>query len=90
MVWPVAGVLSSSLAMSHSDKGVGGLLELGFQRQGRYVSFGANTQLANQRFAKLGLEPEALAPRQISQMFVNLATTDYGSFRANLHAAGLP
>ena len=83
MVWPVAGVLSSSLAMSHSDKGVGGLLELGFQRQGRYVSFGANTQLANQRFAKLGLEPEALAPRQISQMFVNLATTDYGSFRAN-------
>ena len=83
MVWPVAGVLSSSLAMSHSDKGVGGLLELGFQRQGRYVSFGANTQLASQRFAKLGLEPEALAPRQISQMFVNLATTDYGSFRAN-------
>ncbi|MDA8814419.1 fimbria/pilus outer membrane usher protein [Luminiphilus sp.] len=83
MVWPVAGVLSSSLAMSHSDKGVGGLLELGFQRQGRYVSFGANTQLASQRFAKLGLEPEALAPRQISQMFVNLATTDYGSFAAS-------
>jgi outer membrane usher protein len=83
MVWPVAGVLSSSLAMSHSDKGVGGLLELGFQRQGRYVSFGANTQLASQRFARLGLQPEELAPRQISQMFVNLATTDYGSFAAS-------
>jgi outer membrane usher protein len=83
MLWPVAGVLSSSLAMSHSDKGVGGLLALGFQRQGRYVSFGANTQLASQHFAKLGLQPEELAPRQISQMVVNLATTDYGSFRAN-------
>ena len=83
LMWPAAGVLSGSFAASHSDRGVGGLLELGFQRQGRYFSFGANTQLASQRFAKLGLEPEALAPRQISQMFVNLATTNYGSFRAN-------
>jgi outer membrane usher protein len=83
LMLPAAGVLSGSFAASHSDRGVGGLLELGFQRQGRYVSFGANTQLASQRFEKLGLEPEALAPRQISQMFVNLATTDYGSFRAN-------
>jgi len=83
LMLPAAGVLSGSFAASHSDRGVGGLLDLGFQRQGRYVSFGAKTQLANQRFAKLGLEPEALAPRQISQMFVNLATTDYGSFRAN-------
>jgi len=83
LLLPAAGVLSGSFAASHSDRGVGGLLELGFQRQGRYVSFGANTQLASQRFEKLGLEPEALAPRQISQMFVNLATTDYGSFRAN-------
>jgi outer membrane usher protein len=83
MLWPVAGVLSSSLAASHSEKGVGGLLELGFQRQGRYFSFGANTQLASQRFAKLGLQPEELAPRQISQVFVNLATTDHGSFAAS-------
>ena len=83
LMLPAAGVLSGSFAASHSDRGVGGLLALGLQRQGRYVSFGANTQLASQRFAKLGLQPEALAPRQISQVFVNLATTDYGSFRAN-------
>lgn len=83
LMLPAAGILSGSFATSHSDRGVGGLLELGFQRQGRYVSFGVNTQLASQRFAKLGLEPEALAPRQISQMFVTLATTDYGSFTAN-------
>ena len=83
LMLPAAGVLSGSFAASHSDRGVGGLLALGLQGQGRYVSFGANTQLASQRFAKLGLQPEALAPRQISQVFVNLATTDYGSFRAN-------
>ncbi len=83
LLWPVAGVLSGSLAVSHGEKGVGGLLELGFQRQGRYFSFGANTQLASQRFAKLGLQPEQLAPRQISRVFVNLATSDYGSFTAN-------
>ena len=83
LLWPVAGVLSGSLAMSHSEKGVGGLLGLGFQRQGRYFSFGANTQLASQRFAKLGLQPEELAPRHISRVFVNLATSDHGSFTAN-------
>ena len=84
LMLPAAGVLSGSFAASHSDRGVGGLLALGLQGQGRYVSFGANTQLASQRFAKLGLQPEALAPRQISQVFVNLAaTTAYGSFRAN-------
>ena len=82
LMLPAAGVLSGSFAASHSDRGVGGLLELGFQRQGRYFSFGANTQLASQRFAKLGLQPEELAPRHISRAFVNLATSDHGSFTA--------
>ena len=77
---PAAGVLSFSLAASHSDKGVGGLLGLGLQRQSRYFSFGVNTQLASQSFVKLGMPPENLAPRQISQAFVNLTTADYGSF----------
>ncbi len=77
---PAAGVLSFSLAASHSDKGVGGLLGLGLQRQSRYFSFGVNTQLASQNFVKLGMPPENLAPRQISQAFVNLTTADYGSF----------
>ena len=83
LMLPAAGVLSGSFAASHSDRGVGGLLELGFQRQGRYFSFGAKTQLASQRFAKLGLQPEELAPRHISRVFVNLATSDHGSFTAN-------
>ena len=35
---PVAGVLSGSLAMSHSKKGVGGLLKFGIQRQSGNLS----------------------------------------------------
>ena len=83
LMLPAAGVLSGSFAASHSDRGVGGLLELGFQRQGRYFSFGANTQLASQRFAKLGLQPEELAPRQHKPGVCHLATSDHGSFSAN-------
>jgi outer membrane usher protein len=79
---PSAGVLSGSFAASHSDKGVGGLLGLGFRGQSRSFSFGVNTQIASQRFVKLGMQPEELASRQISQAFVNLATTDYGTFSA--------
>ena len=41
-----------------------------------------NTQFASQRFVKLGMQPEDLSPRQISQAFVNLSTTGYGSFSA--------
>ena len=82
LMLPAAGVLSGSFAASHSDRGVGGLLGLGFRRQSRSFSFGMNTQFASQRFVKLGMQPEELAPRQISQAFVSLATTDYGSFSA--------
>ena len=79
---PAAGVLSGSFAASHSDRGVGGFLGLGFRRQSRSFNFGVNTQFASQRFVKLGMQPEALAPRHISQAFVNLSTTDYGAFSA--------
>ena len=80
---PFAGVLSGSLAMSHSKKGVGGLLGFGFQRQSGNFRVGANTQLASQNFVKLGLQSEKLAPRHISQMTVVMATENYGSFAAN-------
>ena len=79
---PAAGVLSGSFAASHSDRGVGRLLGLGFRRQSRSFSFGVNTRFASQRFVKLGMQPEELAPRQTSQAFVSLATTDYGAFSA--------
>ena len=90
LMLPAAGVLSGSFAASHSDRGVGGLLALGLQRQGRPFSFGVNTQFASQRFVKLGMQPEALAPRHISRVFVNLATSGHGSFTANYTEQAFP
>ena len=80
---PNAGMFSGSLAMSHSGRGVGGLLKFGIHSQSNGLNFGANTELANQRFTKLGLQLEEFAPQQISKMFVNLHTANYGSFAVN-------
>ena len=80
---PAAGILSGTLAMSNSKKGVGGLLGLGFQHQSGNFSVGMNTQLTSQNFAKLGPQSEKLAPQHISQMVVKMATNDFGSFALN-------
>lgn len=79
---PVASVFSGALAMSHSGKGLGGLLELGFNGESGNYSFGAKTRLASRRFTKVGLQTEEFAPQEVSQLFVNLLTTNYGSFSA--------
>ena len=80
---PAAGVFSGSLAMSHSRKGVGGLLKFGIHHQNSFFSFGANTQLASQRFAKLGMKPKEILPSQISRIFANLSSKTLGSFSVN-------
>ena len=80
---PGFGIFSGSLAMSNSGKGVGGLLNIGIQRQSRSFNFGADTQLASERFAKLGQHLKELAPQQISNMFFSLPIKNYGSFTAN-------
>ena len=80
---PDVGVFSGSLAMSHSGKGVGGLLKFGIHHKNRLFSFGANTQLASQRFAKLGMLPKELAPSQISRIFANLSSKSLGNFSVN-------
>jgi outer membrane usher protein len=80
---PAVGILSGSLAISNSKKGVGGLLGLRFHHQSGNFSVGMNTQLTSQNFAKLGGQSEKLAPRHISQMTVGMATENYGSFAAN-------
>ena len=79
----LVGILSGSLAMSNSKKGVGGLLGFGFQHQSGNFSVGVNTQLTSQNFAKLGMQSEKLAPQHISQMVVKMATNDFGSFAVN-------
>jgi len=81
---PGAGMLSGSFAMSKSKKGVGSLLKMGFNRQSRNFSFGANTQLTSKRFVKLGQKLEEYAPLQESRMFATLATIEHGTFSASL------
>lgn len=78
-LWPAAGVFTAALAASRGYHGAGGLLGLGFARQSSGLSFGANTQLTSERFVQLGLQPGEPAPRQVSQAFVSLPTSGYGS-----------
>jgi outer membrane usher protein len=77
---PAAGVLSSSLAVSRSGKGVGGLLTFGFHRENRLLSFGAKTQLTSPRFAVIGMQSDELVPQKVSKIFVNLPSALFGSF----------
>jgi outer membrane usher protein len=79
---PVAGELSGSFAVSQSEKGLGRLLKIGLNRQISNFSFGANTLLASKRFAKLGILPEELGPRQVNHMYVS-STNSLGSFAAS-------
>ena len=83
MLLPGFGQLSGSLAMSNSAKGMGKLLQLGYVSKYRYFNFGTNTQITSQRFTKLGVNPENFAPKQISRVFANLATSDHGSYLVN-------
>ena len=88
MLSPAVGVLSGSFAISHSKKGVGGLVKLGIQGQNGNLSLAADTQLTSQHFTKLGMLPEEISPRQINNMFINFRAAEYGSFALvyGLHA----
>jgi outer membrane usher protein len=62
------GVLSSSLAGSHSEQGTGRLVNLGFNRSARWLSFAANVEYASRAFARLGLLPGEAVPRLTTQL----------------------
>ena len=76
---PVLGILSGSVAGSSSERGRGGLVQVGYERQARRIGFGASAQAASERFTQLGLQPDELAPRQQSQLFASLSTPGFGS-----------
>jgi len=82
-LWPTAGLFSASVAASHAERGTGELFAFGFERQSRSLNIGGNVQLASQRFAQLGLQPDELAPRQVSQFFVGANAGGYGSLAAS-------
>jgi len=62
-VSPRLGVLSASVAMSHSEHdGNGALWSLGIDRQGRRLSYGLKTTRTTPAFRQLGLGEDQLAP----------------------------
>lgn len=79
-VLPTLGLLSTSLAASHSTRGNGALASLGFDGQNNALGYGFNTQYTNENFAQLGLTAGGQAPKQITQAYASLGTTSYGSF----------
>jgi outer membrane usher protein len=80
---PALGIFEAAIAGSHSQKGPGALLSLGFQRQTSGISFGGHAQFANSQFTQLGLAPNRPAPKLLSSLHIGFSTGDYGSFSLN-------
>jgi len=77
------GVLTTSVAGSRDHAGTGALMELGIQRQSRYLSYGARTQWTTEGFTQLGYLPTARPPRQTSSAFASLSAGRFGSLALN-------
>lgn len=83
--WLVAntGVLTAAVAASHDAKGSGELLELGFQHQSRYLSYGFRTQFTTPGFSQLGYDWTERPPRQATSAYMSLGTGNSGSLGLN-------
>lgn len=80
---PTVGVFDAAIAGSHSQKGQGALLSLGFQRQTSGLSFGGHAQFANSQFTQLGLAPDRPAPKLLGSLHLGFSTYGYGSVSLN-------
>lgn len=80
--WLVAntGVLTAAVAASHDAQGSGGLLELGFQHQAAYLSYGFRTQFTTPGFTQLGYEGPQRPPRQATSAYMSVGSGNAGSF----------
>lgn len=76
---PSFGILSATLAGSHSDNGGGHLGAVGFERSTQTISFRAHTQLASLDFSELGATPTQPVPRRVNDGAVSLALGRFGS-----------
>lgn len=57
------GLLAGSVAVSHSDRGVGGYASASFERRGRGLSFGVRSELHGADFAFAGMAEDFRPPR---------------------------
>ncbi|HUX23191.1 MAG TPA: fimbria/pilus outer membrane usher protein, partial [Burkholderiales bacterium] len=74
------GVLNASLAGSHGAAGTGRLIAYGFEHQGSAFSFGLHSQLADQDFSQIGLQPGQPPRRRQDVASVGLPFGRFGSF----------
>ena len=73
------GVVSTSVAGSHSGQGTGRLLNLGFNRSARWLSFGGTVEYASRALTRLGLLPGEPVPHLTTQLSANAALGPCGS-----------
>lgn len=77
------GVASLAVAGGHNVFGGGGLLEVGFVRQGSQFSYGFSTTVASTNYLQLGDMPNGSPPDLINQLFLGYSLADYGSLSAS-------
>ncbi|OIZ98315.1 hypothetical protein BEV13_06880 [Rickettsiella grylli] len=74
------GVLSFAVAGGRNNSGTGGgLLGLGFVRQGPQLSYGFNTSLTTLNYLQLGVQPNTSPPSMVNQLFLGYSLEHYGS-----------
>ncbi len=76
--------VSASTAVSNSEFGGGGLLELGFQRQDQdSISFGWNVTTTSSNFTQIGYGENTVAPSFQGQFFAGIPLWEWGSLVTN-------
>jgi outer membrane usher protein len=83
--WLVDGfaVANAAVSASRSPRGDGELLQFGFSRQSRAVSFGASATLESPDYIQVGMLPGQLAPVRVLQGFVAMPMIARGSLSLN-------
>ena len=75
-------VANASIALSTSRKGAGTLGSLGFEMQKKGYIVAGRTQFMSRNFSQIGLEPDQLPPRRLTNINVGYFSPLYGSFGA--------
>lgn len=81
---PKIGIIYATVAASQqNEQGGGQLLSVGYETQGNALSFGARTQLANERFRQLGQLDTDRGVARLSSAFVGWQQVQFGSLSIN-------
>lgn len=81
-LWPEIGLFSAGAAMSSSDRGLGNLVSVGFERRSRRLSIGAYAEFATEDFTALGTLFEQRRPAATIQAFAGMPLS-FGSIGAS-------